>query len=136
MSRDEKSGKLTNREVEVLNLLWEAGKPCVASDLAKMDDSLSLNTIFSVLRVLLKKGYVEIADIVYSGTVLTRSYRPTALAEDLSTEHFVTQYKQLIKSISPTMLFAALLDSKNDDDTLITDLETIIREKKGNTKRG
>lgn len=129
MSRKKESTKLTSREVDVLNVLWDAGKPMIASDIVNRDKVLSINTVQTVLRELLKKGYVEVADIVYSGTVLCRSYKPTDLAIELTKQNFASQYKKITKSISPSMLFAALLDDEENEDELIQALESIIKEK-------
>lgn len=129
MSRKKESTKLTSREVDVLNVLWDARKPVIASDIVNRDKALSINTVQTALRELLKKGYVEVADIVYSGTVLCRSYKPTDLAIELTKQNFASQYKKIRKSISPSMLFAALLDDEENEDELIQALESIIKEK-------
>lgn len=134
MSRKKDSVKLTSREADVLNVLWDAGKPIVASDIANRDKALSINTVQTALRELLKKGYIEVADIVYSGTVLCRSYQPTELAIELTTQNFTSQYKKITKNISPSMLFAALLDHEENEDELIQALDSIIKEKKNSRK--
>ncbi len=130
MANLKKGNALTNREMDVLNVLWVSNKPLVASEIVKLDSSLNINTVQAVLRDLLKKKFVEIDAIVYSGTVLSRSYRPTALAKEQTTQHFASLYKKLTKNIAPSALFAALLDSEENDDSVINELESIIREKK------
>lgn len=57
-----------------MKILWDAGTPLVASDIVKAESSMNINTVQASLRVLLKENLIEIADIVYSGTVLSRSY--------------------------------------------------------------
>lgn len=68
--------KLTNKELDVLRVLWDAEDPLLASEIYKIDPSLNSNTVQAALRNLTKKGYIKVADIVYSGTVLSRRYTP------------------------------------------------------------
>ena len=65
-----------------MKILWDAGTPLVASDIVKAESSMNINTVQASLRVLLKENLIEIADIVYSGTVLSRSYRPLIEQEE------------------------------------------------------
>ncbi len=68
--------KLTNKELDVLRVLWDSEDPLLASEIYKIDPSLNSNTVQAALRNLTKKGYIKVADIVYSGTVLSRRYSP------------------------------------------------------------
>ena len=80
--KKKKFPKLTSREVDIMNILWTSGKPLIASEIADCRPDLTINTVQAVLRKLLKYQLVEVADIVYSGTVLSRSYRPTITSEN------------------------------------------------------
>lgn len=68
--------KLSRREMDIMNILWNAGKPLTASGIAQHEEGLSINTVQVVLKNLLKKSFIRVADIVYSGTVLSRAYEP------------------------------------------------------------
>ena len=46
---------LTDREMDILNILWSSESPLIASEIANSDPSLTINTIQVVLRNLLKK---------------------------------------------------------------------------------
>lgn len=48
--------KVTDREMDVLNIMWTKKEPLVASDICKINPSLSINTVRSVLRNLLKRN--------------------------------------------------------------------------------
>lgn len=73
---------LTRRDMDVLNILWESDEPKTATMISKAGDGLTMNTTQAVLRKLLKNNLIEIADIVYSGTVLTRSYKSIICQEE------------------------------------------------------
>ena len=69
---------LTKREKEIMEVLWTSPKSLVASEIAKKGGGMSLNTVQASLRKLLKNGLIKVNEIVYSGTVLSRSYVPVS----------------------------------------------------------
>ena len=126
--------KLTNREIEVLNVFYGAGKPLISSDIARLDDSLNINTVQSVVRTLLRKGYIEVSSIVYSGSVLCRCYQPTDTAKQQTVQSFSAQFRRLSNKVPPSALFAALLQNEQDGSPLLASLELMIQAKKTASK--
>lgn len=59
--------KLTPSQLNIMKTLWDKKEPMIASDFVQLDPSLNLNSVQSALRSLLKKNYIEVSDIVYSG---------------------------------------------------------------------
>lgn len=117
--------KLTRRQEDIMRILWDADRPLIASEIEKMQDDLNINTVQATLRALIKKNAIEVADIVYSGTVLSRSYRPI-----LKRDQVITQYDNVIsKILKDKNLIAQYVDQVNDLDT-IKELENLIKEKK------
>lgn len=129
MSRS-KNLLLTEREMDIMRILWESEKPLVASEITKADSSLSSNTVQSVLRKLLEKNFIEVADIVYSGTVLTRSYQPTISKKDLLIEQFLNQYISNKSNIPLPNLVATLLKHEKNEKDTIAQLEQLLEERK------
>ena len=127
------SSRLTNREMDILNILWSAEEPLVASEIAKRDETLTINTVQATLRKMLKQGLVEVADIVYSGTVLSRSYRPTEISKDFAGQEFSILFRNFKKNITASRLVANLLEQEEDADAVLNEiaqLETVLKEKK------
>ena len=109
-----KFSKLTSREVDIMNILWASEKPLIASEIADSRPDLTVNTVQAVLRKLLKYQLVEVADIVYSGTVLSRSYRPTITSEEFALHEVTSDYLAFQKTLSKPLLVSALLDTEKD----------------------
>ena len=127
------SSRLTNREMDILNILWSAEEPLVASEIAKRDETLTINTVQATLRKMLKQGLVEVADIVYSGTVLSRSYRPTEISKDFAVQEFSILFRNFKKNITASRLVANLLEQEEDADAVLNEiaqLEAVLQEKK------
>lgn len=125
---------LTDREMDILNILWSSESPLIASEIANNDPSLTINTIQVVLRNLLNKKLIEVADIVYSGTVLCRSYRPTAESKDFTLQKFITEFNNM-KSITTPRLVASLLEHEKNEEAVIAELEKLLEERKRNLNR-
>ncbi|WP_124066329.1 BlaI/MecI/CopY family transcriptional regulator [Clostridium sp. E02] len=121
---------LTKRELDVMKILWESKKPLVASEITKIDESLNINTVQSVIRKLLSKDYIKVADIVYSGTVLSRSYAPTISKKELMIQQFVGQFKKNEDKIPIPSLVTTLLKHEKNEREVIEQLETVLEERK------
>lgn len=120
---------LSKNQLEVMKVLWDSEMPLVASDIAKRHGKLNLSTVQAALRVLIKEKIVEVADIVYSGTVLTRAYRPT-ISRD---EYFSRTYQDITEGLSGVSLIASLINEETSLEEL-NRLEEIIKNKKQEIK--
>lgn len=116
---------LTKRQEDVMNILWDAKEPIIASEIVKTGTDLNINTVQAALRSLIKKNYIEVAEIVYSGTVLTRSYRAIVKREEVHNE----TANEIRKALREEDVFARYID-EFDDSVLLAKLETIIEAKR------
>ena len=62
------------------------------------------------MRSLLKKNYIEVSDIVYSGKVLTRHYIPVVSSEDYASENINGVLEDLLSS----NILLQYVESEND----------------------
>ena len=106
--------RLTKKQLDVMKILWESDTPMVASDIVKKSDALNINTVQASLRSLIANHSVEVADIVYSGTVLTRSYTPVITRE----EYFDSTYTDIFGNGKKSTLIASLIDGETNPDEL------------------
>lgn len=121
--------RLSDRELEVMQVLWASETPVIASEIQKLNSELNINTIQAVLRKLLQKKMIEVADIVYSGTVLSRSYKPIVSAD----EYLLLEFENIFPNASaPKHAVMAALSSGGYTDSELERLEQMIL----NFKRG
>lgn len=125
--------KITNRELEIMQLLWHADHPLIASEIAAMKPDLTVNTVQSVLRNLLKHKYIEVAKIVYSGTVLTRSYRPLITEQEFGVNQVIRDFHSF-QGLSVSHLVADLLNEPVSASE-IDELESIIQKQRALLKK-
>lgn len=112
--------KLSKQQLEVMKILWNSKVPLKASDIVNKHATLNINTVQACLRVLIKVEAIEVADIVYSGTVLSRCYRPL-ISKD---QYFKDIYKDIIGDASHFSLIASLIKSETSVEELnrLTDM--------------
>lgn len=124
--------RLSDRELEVMQVLWASETPVIASEIQKLNSELNINTIQAVLRKLLQKKMIEVADIVYSGTVLSRSYKPIVSAD----EYLLLEFENIFPNASaPKHAIMAALSSGSYTDSELERLEQMILDfKRGETE--
>ena len=110
-----------------MSILWRIEKPLTASSIAEAG-GVSINTVQAALRNLVKKKYIEVAQIVYSGTVLSRSYQAIVSAEEYAADQLQAMRKDLLNF--STMNFVDHLAENDESNKILDELENSIRRKK------
>ena len=106
------NAKITRRDLDILNILWDSSKPMTASQIVQKNDDLTMNTVQAVLRKLLKENLIEVAEIVYSGTVLSRSYKTVVSPGEFAISQLTSEFHAYGDRITLLSLVEALLDSE------------------------
>ncbi|CAD5902056.1 conserved hypothetical protein [Carnobacterium maltaromaticum] len=116
--------KVSPKEVEILNILWGSEKPLTAKQIYESNQKLVLSTIQATLKKLTAKELVKVDDIIYSGTVLTRSYAP-----NINKEEFILKQYDNLKIPNLLALFLGN-QSKNEMLAEIEEIEKLLEEKR------
>ena len=76
--------KLTDKEMEIMVLLWNSDVPLTSSEIVKASDKRTWkeNSIYIIMRTLLKKGAVVFGHNKPTGTNVARTYLPVVSAND------------------------------------------------------
>nr|WP_302140162.1 BlaI/MecI/CopY family transcriptional regulator [uncultured Schaedlerella sp.] len=114
--------KITSRELEVLRVFWNSDESLTAIDIPKINPKLKINTVQGVIKNLLKKNYIEVDNIIYHNTVLTRTFKAVLTQEEYMMDHFGSG------SLDMNTFVAALISNESDPETL-KKLETMIQER-------
>ena len=117
-------------EQKILNILW-LDSPLLVSEIVEKDKSLTVPTVQRLMGKLLKEGIVEVPDIVQSGKVLARRYRPILKSED----YLIEEIKEALPMVDNKDTFyknvvGALLNGAEDTETTIHELEDYLKKKK------
>jgi len=76
--------KLTDKELEVMVVLWENGHPMTATELIETSNNRTwkVSSIYTILNTLIKKGAAVLADYKPTMTNAARAYKPVITSED------------------------------------------------------
>lgn len=108
-----------------MKILWDAEKPMIASEIVRSREDLNINTVQAVLRSLIKKQYIKVADIVYSGTVLTRSYVPI-----VDRKEYPDDIEEGIRNTLKSQETFSCYINEIDDIQILSRLEDVIKKRK------
>lgn len=124
-----KTMRLTDSEREVLELLWEEGRPLTSAEIVKLseDKTWKASYIHLMINSLLKKKVIEVAGFRQTTKNYARTFAPTMTREEFSI-HTLREENQLNAS-SLSLLFGALLEEDVDRD-VIDELSDMLRRKK------
>ncbi len=116
-----------------MRVIWKSPKCLMASEIAKISN-ISISTVHVVVNNLLAKNMIVVDEIVYSGKVLSRCYKPVITAKTYEIRKAASILKELVTpDFSASSFVAAFLgQEKNPQKVLdeLDELEKLIKEKK------
>lgn len=125
--------KLTNRELEVMQILWQAGEPLMISEIVQRDPNSTVYSVQRIMQNLLRKKAAAVDSIGYNQKALARKFRPLIMEESIE----IGMLQEMLRKVSSgegqrARLIASLLPQENDEKTLaeLEELEKIIAERK------
>ena len=123
--------KMNRREIDILYIMWNAGKPLMASEIANSE--LTLPTVHTTLKRMLKKNMVEVVSFAKSGKVYGRCYQPTMGLKEYELDKLSKDFKsKMCQEITISGLTEILLEDLDGDALLkeLEQLEQLIKEKR------
>lgn len=123
--------RLTKRERDILNILWNSTEGMIASEVAEAREDLTINTVQAVLKKLLNRKFIKVQEIVYSGTVLCRKYCPALSEAEFSVAELTQNIYELEQfGITPTMFFSEFLSTTKLKEKDAEELVAFLKEGK------
>ena len=118
----------TDRELDVMSVLWDVGPATVAEVRERITDDLAYTTVLTILRTLEQKGYVS-----HTEDGRAHRYKPLVKREVAGR----TALRRLVDKVfdgSPELLLTQLVSDKNLSDEQLRRLRRLLvdrlREKK------
>lgn len=125
--------KLTERELEIMRILWEADKPLMVSEIVQRDKNGTIYSVQRIIQNLIKKEMVAVEGMAYNKKALGRTFKPIVSAETIELNNIRDMFGKMVsRNIAVSHLIASLLPADNNEQTLeeLNRLEEIIRERK------
>jgi len=120
----------TDRELDVMSVLWDLGDATVAEVREQLADDLAYTTVLTVLRTLEQKGYVE-----HTGEGRAHRYHPLVKREAAGRSALRRLLDKVFQG-SPELLMTHLVSDKNLTDEELRRLRKLLeaRLKSGGAK--
>lgn len=120
--------RLTKSELEIMNVLWKAGRPLSRSDILDLsvDKTWKDNSIHIILNGMLKKEAIKEDGFARCGKVWGRLYAPNITVDEYYAENVFS--KSDTKSLP--LLFSALINSEEVTPQLLDELEETLQKRK------
>jgi predicted transcriptional regulator len=117
--------QFTDREIDVMAVLWESGPSLVAEVRAALSDELAYTTVLTILRTLESKGYV-------GRTSEGRGHRYFAAVKQASAQKSALQHltRKLFKG-STELLFLHLVSDRRLSEKQISNMRKLLEGKSG-----
>lgn len=116
---------LSEKEEEVMKILWKSDKPLSAKEIAgKINCGWADKSIQGIIRKLEEKKAIEVADIVKVYKSNARLFKPTISSDEYAIMQF-DKYYDNDKKIP--FILSALVENKNDDANLPKILMDLIK---------
>ncbi len=130
MEKKKKEVRYSSREVDILYILWNAGKPMLASEILAADEKLKPATVNTALKKMLEKELVVVADFVKSGNVYGRRYKPTITLKDFEMQKFSSTAADLVTALSRNTDTESVLEELDNLELIIKKQREKILKKK------
>ncbi len=115
--------QFTERESDIMAVLWERGPSTVAEVREALEDALAYNTVLTMLRILEEKGYA-------GHTEEGRAYRYHALVErEAAAESAVTGLVRRLFRGSPSALLTEVVRQRDLPEAELKRLRALIDER-------
>jgi len=118
----------TDRELDVMSVLWDAESATVAEVRERLADDLAYTTVLTVLRTLEQKGYVG-----HTGEGRAHRYHPL-VKRAAAGRSALSRLVDKVFDGSPELLLTQLVSDKNLSDEELRRLRKLLTERLRETK--
>ncbi len=115
----------TDRELDVMGVLWDLGGASVAEVRDRLPDDLAYTTVLTVLRTLEEKGYVG-----HTEAGKAYRYHPLVERQDAGTSVLRRITRKLFKD-SPELLLTQLVSDRGLSDEELRRMQKLLEDRLG-----
>jgi predicted transcriptional regulator len=119
----------TDRELDVMGVLWDLGGGTVAEVRERLADDLAYTTVLPVLRTLEDKGYVG-----HTEEGKAHRYHPLVQRQDAGTSALKRMLRKLFKN-SPELLLTHLVSDRGLSDAELRRMKQMLDDRLGEEER-
>lgn len=122
---------LTNKEYEIMKILWDSGKPMLISDILLKADKIADNSLHPMIKNLINNGFIKVVGNMKVVKTTSRLYAPAITID----EYAAMQLEGIMKTSNKKLDFKNVLAyfakrNKKSNNDVIAEVEEFIKEYK------
>jgi|GEM_PF-185579 len=125
--------KLTNRELEIMQVLWKSDKSLTAAEISELteDKNFSIFSVQNTIKSLLSKKVIEVSSYTKVYKTNAREYKPLLSANDFATIQFAHYFDPSKETAIPHLVATLLkLEDAENESEVISELEKMLNDRK------
>lgn len=127
-----KKYSLTNKEYEIMKVLWGSDRPLLISDILVKVTNIASNSLHPMIKKLINDGFIEVVGNMRVVKTKSRLYTPAVTVDEYAAMQLagiakVTGIELNYKSV----LSYVIKQSKNNNEDIINEIEEFIKEYRG-----
>lgn len=124
---------LTNKEHEIMTILWNSDRPMAISEIASKTKTVAPNSMHPMVNSLLAKNFIRVAGNVKLVKTNSRLYAPAVTVDEYVSSQIVDIYRSSNKQMDMTVLMSAFVkygSNKQRSGEIVAELEHFVAEYK------
>lgn len=120
--------RLTNKEYEIMKILWESDKPMLISDIIVKADKIATNSLHPMIKKLIKNGFISVAGNVRVSKTKSRLYAPAITIDEYAAMQMDEILRTSNKKLNWNNILSYFIKYHKKDDRIISELEEFIEK--------
>lgn len=125
-----KINHLTNKEYEIMKILWDSERPMLISDILLKADNIADNSLHPMIKKLIKTGYIKVVGNVKVVKTTSRLYAPAVTVDDYAAMQLEEIFRTSGKKLNLANVISCFIKRHKKDEKIMLDLEEFIRNYK------
>lgn len=125
-----KTNHLTNKEYEIMKILWNSEKPLLISDILLQATNIANNSLHPMIKKLIKNGFIKVVGNVKVVKTTSRLYAPAISVDEYAAMQLEEIFKTSNKKLNLGNMVSYFAKNHQKDEKVITELEEFIKNYK------
>ncbi len=125
-----KTNHLTNKEYEIMKILWNSEKPLLISDILIQATNIANNSLHPMIKKLIKNGFIKVVGNVKVVKTTSRLYAPAISVDEYAAMQLEEIFKTSNKKLNLGNMVSYFAKNHQKDEKVITELEEFIKNYK------
>lgn len=120
--------RLTNKEYEIMKILWDSDRPMLISDIIAKADKIAVNSLHPMIKKLIKNGFISVEGNVRVSKTKSRLYAPAITIDEYAAMQMDEILRTSNKKLNWNNILSYFIKRNKKDESIIPELEEFIEK--------